>query len=205
MMVNNLKTLELMSARMFHDLAGPVGAINNSLEFFENPEEDHSIREKALEIIKSSSDEAILRLKYFRQAYGPINEEDVAITDLMPVIEEFISRNKIQLICKDNKAIISCHVAKVLLNLGIIGLNCMIYGGDLEIIPGASQTEIKFTGKNLILHDHTISLLQGDLSFVTLNSSNIQVYYTYLMLSGANLTLSLEKKADNEVVFIVKG
>ncbi len=203
-MVDNLKILELMSARMFHDLAGPIGAINNSLEFFESPEGDHAIREKALEIVRSSSDEAILRLKYFRQAYGPINEEDVAISDLSPVIGEFVARSKIHLICKDNKAIISCYMAKILLNFGIIGLHCMIYGGDLEITPGVDQTQIKFTGKNLILNDHTVSLLQGDLSFITLNSSNIQIYYTYLTLSKANLTLSLERNGDNEVIFIVK-
>ena len=45
-MVTTVKLLELMSARIFHDLAGPIGAINNSVDFFED--NNPIIKEKAM-------------------------------------------------------------------------------------------------------------------------------------------------------------
>jgi len=91
-MIDQIKLLELMSARMFHDLAGPIGAINNSLEFFD--EENENIRNKAVEITKSSSAEAVLRLKFFRQAYGILNDKEVSVADIEALIEEFLTKPK---------------------------------------------------------------------------------------------------------------
>ena len=201
-MIDNLKLLELMSARMFHDLAGPVGAVNNSLEFFE--EEDPSIREKALEIVKSSSNEAILRLKYFRQAYGPVNDDEMALNDILPLIIEFLEKTKVTLVCsnEDNIAVNS-HIAKVILNFVVIALGSMIYGGTLEVIPHKNSLKIKFNGKDLILNDDTLALLSGDIKHITLTSANIQIYYTNMIMQDAKYKVAIEKNAD-EVIFIIK-
>lgn len=201
-MKNNIKILELMSARMFHDLAGPVGAVNNSLEFFE--EENESIRAKALEIVKSSSNEAILRLKYFRQAYGPINEDEVALNEMLPVIQEFIEKGRLELKCPtDANIIVTGSIAKIILNFVVIAMGAMIYGGVLEIIPNGTGVKIKFIGKDLILNDETTALLSGDMNHISLSSANIQVYYLHMIISNAKHNLTINKAA-NEVEFIIK-
>ena len=129
-MINTTKLLELMSARMFHDLAGPVGAVSNSLEFL--TEDNPVIREKAMELIHSSSDESILRLKFFRQAYGTINDKEFDLHNLFNLISEFVANTKVTLEWNIKDSLVSSYVAKVLMNLVIISLNAMIQGGVLS-------------------------------------------------------------------------
>ncbi len=201
-MTDKIKLLELMSARMFHDLAGPIGAVNNSLEFFDT--ENEEIKAKALEIVRSSSNEAILRLKYFRQAYGPINDKEMALNDILPLIEEFLAKTKVKLTCSNEaNIIISSDIAKIILNFVIIALGSMIYGGVLEIILHKKELKIKFDGKDLILSEDTISLLNGDLSYIALSSANIQIYYTHMMIKEANHTI-VTNKTSSTAEFTIK-
>ncbi len=194
-MISQIKLLELMSARMFHDLAGPVGAINNSIEFFE--EDNPVIKEKALQIIKSSANEAVLRLKFFRQAYGTINDTEVHLNDVKPLINEFLENTKCKLSWNDDDQIsVNSYISKVILNLVIIALSSMIYGGLLEVSYTAARLKITFAGKNLIFTEDSKALLEGDLSHVTLSSANIQIYYTHMMIETAKARLAIKKSAD---------
>ena len=194
-MISQIKLLELMSARMFHDLAGPVGAINNSIEFFE--EDNPVIKEKALQIIKSSSHEAILRLKFFRQAYGTINDTEVHLNDVKPLINEFLENTKLKLEWADNDQVsVDSYISKVILNLAIIALSSMIYGGSLEVNHTHTKLKVTFVGKNLIFTEDTKALLEGDTSRVTLSSANIQIYYTHMMIKTAKASLSIKKTVD---------
>lgn len=201
-MIDQIKLLELMSARMFHDLAGPIGAVNNSLEFFE--EDNHSIREKALEIVKSSSAESVLRLKFFRQAYGPVNDKEIALNDVQPVVEEFLEQSKVTLNWHNsNLSIIDSYAAKAILNLTIIALGAMIYGGTLDIISTEKELKIKFNGHNMIFTEETRSLLMGETSHVTLSSANIQPYYTSMAIKAAKHKLRIDQTTDS-IEFILK-
>ncbi|MCT4634804.1 MAG: histidine phosphotransferase family protein [Rickettsiales bacterium] len=201
-MVDQIRLLELMSARMFHDLAGPIGAVNNSLEFFE--EENQEIRDKALGVVKSSSNEAILRLKYFRQAYGPVNDQEISLRDALPLVEEFLEKTKVTLICSnDNNIIISSSFNKLIMNIVIIAVGAMIYGGDLEIIATKEELKITLKGKDLILSDETISLLKGDLSYINLSSANIQIYYTHMVMNDAKYSITINKTSST-AEFIIK-
>lgn len=201
-MVDKIRLLELMSARMFHDLAGPIGAVNNSLEFFE--EENQEIKDKALGVVKSSSNEAILRLKYFRQAYGPVNDREISLSDAIPLVEEFLEKTKVTLICSnDDNIIISSSFAKLIMNIVIIAVGAMIYGGELKIVATPKELKITLKGKELVLSEETISLLKGDLSYVKLSSANIQVYYTHMVMSDAKYSIAINKTSDT-AEFIIK-
>lgn len=201
-MIEKEKLLELMSARVFHDLAGPIGAVNNSLEFFD--EENEDIKNKALAIVKSSSSEAVLRLKFFRQSYGPLNDREVSLADVLTLVNEFYEKSKVRVICNnDDNIIISGNIAKLILNFAIIGLGSMIYGGTLEVIPQGAELIIKFDGKDLVLTEETIRLLQGELDHISLTSGNIQIYYTHMIINNANYKIYIKNKPGN-AEFIIK-
>lgn len=200
-MVDKVRLLELMSARMFHDLAGPIGAVNNSLEFFD--EENENIKDKALVVVRSSSNEAVLRLKYFRQAYGPVNDHEISLSDVTPLVEEFLEKTKVTLVCSnDDNIIISSSFSKLIMNLVVIAVGAMIYGGELEIIASKEELRIKLSGKDLILSEETISLLKGDLSYATLSSANIQVYYTHMVMNDAKYSIDINKTSNSAEVII---
>ncbi|MEK6734031.1 MAG: histidine phosphotransferase family protein [Pseudomonadota bacterium] len=194
------KLLELMSARMFHDLAGPIGAVDNSVDFIED--EDPVIREKAFNLIKSSANESIIRLKYFRQAYGNLNDNEVHANNIFDLVKEFIGNNKIKLDWKISTEMINTRIAKIILNFVIISLNSMIHGGVLRIELNDNILVINFEGENLILSDDMLILLKGETNHINLSSINIQIYYTGLILKDAKAKMRVNK-TDRDIKFMV--
>lgn len=199
-MITTIKLLELMSARMFHDLAGPIGAVNNSVEFLE--EDNQHIKDKALKIIKSSASESIVRLKFFRQAYGTVGDKEVHLEDFIPLIKEFLISTKIKIECEFNSDAIDYYMAKVMLNLIIISSSCLIYGGVIKIIQLDNGIKILFQNENFLFNDDISFILNGDLSNITLSSANIQIYYTHLIIKEASATLTITKHKD-ELEFLI--
>ncbi len=199
-MTDAIKLLELMSARMFHDLAGPVGAIHNSTEFFE--EDNQDIREKALSIVKSSSHEAILRLKFFRQAYGNFGDTEMHLSATEALIEDFLENKKIKLDWKAEIEAVDSYLGKVILNFVIISLSTIIQDGLLSIECKKDKIKIAMKGNHLIFNDETKYLLEGDLKYNQLSSANIQTYYTYMMIKAAKAKLSVKKQKE-EIEFIL--
>src|SRR5580658_5829839 len=63
-----LRVLELLSARLCHELVSPVGAINNGVELL--AEEDPDFVRDAIELIGQSARTASRRLQFYRFAYG---------------------------------------------------------------------------------------------------------------------------------------
>jgi histidine phosphotransferase ChpT len=193
-MVESIKLLELMSARMFHDLAGPVGAVNNSIDFIE--EDNPAIKEKALKLVKISSHEAILRLKFFRQAYGNLGENEINLNIIRDLINEFIENSKVTLNWQVEDINVGSYIAKTILNFVIIALASMIQGGILIIEYQVDQLKITFQANNIIFSQETKFLLTGDLSYINLSSANIQIYYTYMMLKEAKANLKINQSAE---------
>src|SRR3990167_9567827 len=60
----------LMSSRLCHDLVNPIGALSSGLEVLGDPSMDPSMKEAALDLIKSSAEKSVALLKYARLAYG---------------------------------------------------------------------------------------------------------------------------------------
>lgn len=200
MMMNTTKLLELMSARMFHDLAGPIGAVSNSLEFLE--ENNPVIRERAMELIQSSSNESILRLKFFRQAYGTINDKEFDFHALFNLISEFVVNTKVKLEWNIEDSLVNSYIAKVLMNLVIISLNAMIQGGVLSFEQQEKKIIMKLDGDRIILTQDSKNLLKGEISNISLSSANIQLYYTFLMLQEAKAEFEIEQSSD-QLKFII--
>src|ERR1700719_3150332 len=64
----DLRILELLTARLCHDLAGPVAAISNGAELLDD--EDPDFAREAAALIGESARTAAKRLQLFRYVYG---------------------------------------------------------------------------------------------------------------------------------------
>lgn len=190
MTISNTRLLELMSSRIFHDLAGPIGAISNGLEFLEDEE---PIRDKAISLIKLSSQEAVVRLKFFRQAYGTVGDNEIFFSSIKNLITDFSSLTKARINWEISENAINSYLGKVILNLTIICLNSLIQGGNLNFSNESNAIKLLLVGNNIIFTDETNLLLRGDVTSSQLTSANIQVYYTYLMLEKAGAKLDILK------------
>jgi histidine phosphotransferase ChpT len=63
-----LRVVELMAARLCHDLIGPVSAINNGIELM--ADEDPTFIRDAVGLVGDSARNASRRLQFYRFAYG---------------------------------------------------------------------------------------------------------------------------------------
>src|ERR1700691_3022054 len=63
-----LRVLELLAARLCHDLIGPVSAIANGVELL--ADDDAGFAADALALVADSSRKAGRRLQFYRFAYG---------------------------------------------------------------------------------------------------------------------------------------
>src|ERR1700726_3963388 len=64
----DLRVLELLAARLCHDLIGPVAAIGNGVELL--ADEDPDFVRDALALVEESARKANRRLQFYRFAYG---------------------------------------------------------------------------------------------------------------------------------------
>jgi histidine phosphotransferase ChpT len=65
-----LRVVELLNARLCHELISPVGAINNGIELMEDAEDDPGFAADAMRLIATSAKTAARRLDFYRFAYG---------------------------------------------------------------------------------------------------------------------------------------
>jgi histidine phosphotransferase ChpT len=65
-----MRVMELLSARLCHELAGPIAAVANGVELTE--EEDPAFVRSALSLIGTSARTASRRLQFYRFAYGTL-------------------------------------------------------------------------------------------------------------------------------------
>jgi histidine phosphotransferase ChpT len=63
-----MRVMELLNARLLHELISPVGAINNGVELME--EEDADFVKDAMKLVANSAKTAGHRLNFYRFAYG---------------------------------------------------------------------------------------------------------------------------------------
>lgn len=216
--MRELAYAELLTARFCHDIAGPVGAVNNGIEFL--AEDEFNMQGEAFHLVEKSAKEAVARLRFFRQAYGAIKASGEAnLAQLKEVAEALFSFSKVQLDWSDayvhnTECVVSQLQGKILLNLYIVSLDILIYGGTLSLFIGADASDgapvMRLTldgehngGRGIKSDEQIEALLSGKAGDdVELNTHNIQHYYTYLLAKEAGNRINVEYKDASCIVTV---
>ncbi|AZL15949.1 histidine phosphotransferase family protein [Rickettsiales endosymbiont of Stachyamoeba lipophora] len=184
-MITDFEMGEILQSKFFHDMAGPVGAINNGVEFLgENRSE---VQKKAIELMTISAQEAVTRMQYYKFAYGylPINLE-ASIDKTIKVVTDYFYKNKIRFNwngLETSNIKINNKVVKLLLNTIYIAAAAMIYGGEISVKLGFDKAtnNLKFevigsSASGIKLDRDMISLLVEN-NTLPINSKNVQFFY----------------------------
>lgn len=156
----------LMSSRLCHDLVNPIGALSSGLEVLGDPSMDQSMKEAALDLIKSSAEKSVALLKFARLAYGASG----GIGAELPFEE---ARNVLQALLAWTKASLDWRIApgyapkdevKAILVLGAAAADCVPRGGAIVIAGDRGSYEITVTGQRVIVQDDMVRSLAGDLT-----------------------------------------
>lgn len=204
-MISDFDLAQLLQSKIFHDLAGPIGALSNGAEFLRESRND--VHQKAIDLMELSSSQAVARLQYFKYAYGymPANI-DTSVNKINPLITAFFKNTKIEVEWKhdsdrDDEMHLSHGTAKIILSLVLITSQMLLYGGKILITLSRNNDDINFsvTGESsngIKLERDTVQII-GEKNFnLTYTSQNILPLYIVRLCDNFNANIGMNYTSE---------
>jgi histidine phosphotransferase ChpT len=204
MNVDSLNFTEVLNAKFCHDLAGLIGAINNSAEFLDSSDPHMQLRAKDLLFV--TSNQLVNKLSFYRQAYGSLSSSgDNTSGNLKFLVDKYFEGSRISFEFPQGEyqsmTEIDVVLKKLILNAVAIVGNIMLHSGKIRLnfdnLEGPKKITIDGTPTGLIkLDSDNVLVVQGVYDKVEVTPRNVQFFYMRgLSDSGAfSLKLSASKE-----------
>ncbi|NKB56604.1 MAG: hypothetical protein GKS00_09725 [Alphaproteobacteria bacterium] len=130
----DMRITELLCSRLCHELASPIGAINNGIEMIE--EFDDSMLPDALPLIGSSAKLVAARLNFYRMAYGAAGNNSIAsYSDMKQLADSYFEEGRTQLMWPGDPMVpdLGNGWGKLLLNMLPLAADTLPRGGSLSV------------------------------------------------------------------------
>lgn len=197
-MQNAIAIAEMLCTRLCHDMTGPIGAVNNGVEFL--TEESPDQKNPAIDLICSSAHEAVVRLQFYRNAYGKVNDVgEIALTEKRELAQDFFAAGKTTLDWPDTATerggvYLNGLQTRLLLNLLIIASASLMKGGQLAVRIVQNQAgrsfSVEATGPLLKWDPESAAVLVvGD---VPLSPKNVQLHLTRALAAECGMALDVD-------------
>ncbi|CAM5196731.1 histidine phosphotransferase [Bosea thiooxidans] len=202
--LDSLDLAALLCSRVCHDVISPVGAIVNALEVLE--EDDPSMRDFALELIKKSARNASARLQFARLAFGAAGSAGAMIDlgDAGNVANGFLNDEKLSLDWDAPRALLPKNQVKLLLNLLVIAAQAVPRGGKLvsrATVEGEQGSfEITASGSHARIPAHVEELLAGNAPGGAIDAHAVQPVYTGMVARAAGMEISVSIEGETVTI-----
>ena len=181
---------ELLCSRICHELVAGVAAINNGVELIS--EIDPSMFDEAMTLIGSSARQASARVQYYRMAYGFAGYDALssmaAVGELISGLIKTESRYTVELPGAAAPAPLEAGWGKLLLNLTVLGMECLPRGGAVApavaAADGKTVLSVTARGGEVRLPDRYVGVLDGKVESESVTALNVHAFYT-AALAGA--------------------
>jgi histidine phosphotransferase ChpT len=201
----DLRLLELLCARLCHDLVGPVSAIGNGVELVTEFGED--MKGEALGLIAQSASEAARRLQFFRIAFGSAAGSDgraLPLTEAWTRTKELPLGGRVALDWpQPETAEIDRLTLKLLLNLFLIGVDASSGNGTVKVRIAGSTFTIVVEGPKANCNDETRLALSGGLSSEQATPKTAVAIHAYVLATDGGLVIGVAQETGR-VTFSVK-
>ena len=200
--IGDLELAALISSRICHDVISPVGAIANGLEML-GEEQDESMREQTMDLIRKSARQASAKLQFARLAFGAAGSAgaEIDLRDAERVARDFVHGGKHSLSWQGPPVTLPKNKVKLLLNLLALGVVALPRGGTVNVEIKGEGPEVTFRvlaqGEPARLSEQVTGLLAGANGMV-LDAHSIQPYYAGRVAAAAGMTVTVETR-DKEV------
>lgn len=203
---DELELTAMMCSRLCHDLISPVGAIANGFEVLDD-EQDESMREMALEIIRTNGRKASARLQFARLAFGAMG----ATGDMFPLdearrlTEGLYEGEKVTVTWGDSPAALPKDEVKLIVNLVMIAAQAIPRGGEISVeIEGGDaklRARLVANGVNAAVPAVAKAIFEGHPPEGRIDAHNIQPYYATRLAGSVGAQVAF--RAGEEMVEIV--
>jgi histidine phosphotransferase ChpT len=140
----DLRVLEMLAARLCHDLIGPVAAIGNGAELLADEEPDFV--QDAIALVGESARKANRRLQFYRFAYGFSGGE---LAGLPPyrLAATFFDESSVTCDYREAARALPLEWQKLACNMLAIGGEALHRGGQLVVDAGAGGPQVEAVGE----------------------------------------------------------
>lgn len=184
----DMRVAELLCSRLCHDLVGPVGAIGHGIELIS--EENSPIMNDAVEMIGQSSEQAAGRLEFFRVAFGLAGggAGDMSMSQGRKLARGFIEKHitldwpvNPDLPWADTDVQVPKDVIKTILNLIMLGIDCLPRGGTMTLnqaaMPEGLGVALVAQGQNAHLRDEIQNAIAPNATCDSLTARTVQAFF----------------------------
>jgi len=195
--MSDLDLAALMCSKLCHDVISPVGAISNGFEVLDD-ENDESMREMALDIIKSNANKASSRLQFLRLSFGAMGAtgDRFPLEDARRLTENLYEGEKARIQWRAAPDSLPKDQVKLLVNLVVIAVSAIPRGGDVTIDAERDGDVVTFKlsamGSLSNLADAVYTIFSGELPSEGLDARSIQPYYAYRLAQSLGMKVRLK-------------
>lgn len=205
---NDITLAEMLSSRFAHDMAGPIAAVNNGLEYL-LMDAGNGVDDAAADLLKLSAAEGMAKLQLFRLAFGRTDAHAENDTEeFQAILQRFFAQSKVTLEW-DNASIgprMNNEVRRVLANMVIAASSLLIYGGTLKVQksddPGGKRMMVVGEHERIKEDDDIDNILSHDKP-VELTPANVPVYYLSQIAKKHNMKVAFSRESTRIVLALI--
>lgn len=194
----NQRIAEMLMSRMAHELAGPVGAIANGVEFMQEVEEG---ADDAIDLIADSARRAAGRLQFYRLAYGGAGRSTADETVFIDAARGFVNEGGVTLSWPAGSAGVLLERdggGKLLLTALEIARGTLLRGGTVTVDALAGMVQVSAEGPKPTLSEEIKANFTGTepVETVEVTARSVHCLYARLLAEEAGARLALAQEGD---------
>lgn len=180
------RVMELLCARLCHDLVGPVAAVNNGVELVRDFSDE--MQDDALNLIGESAAKASRLLQFYRVAFGSAQSAEggaIGIEEARRRSLDALTSQRIAILWPEYREARGVEVprmsVKLILNLVLLAVDILPGTGEVGVeIKDGSPTRVQISAKNndLCLSHEVMAALKGQASVNELTARTVQPFFT---------------------------
>jgi len=200
----DIKAVQILNSRLFHDLVGAASAVNTGLEFLQGDD----AADGALDLIHQSAGRMTRRLDFFRAAFGAGGgrQGGLSFEDVRNLSEGWYADSKSDLswpaalpsLSEDQFPLV---VGKILLITLMLAEECMPRGGivtvQLEVLPEGLGMAVSATGAGARSPDDLAAALADGCLSADLTARNVTAFFANSLANTMNTRLETASAVDS--------
>ena len=202
----DIRVFELLASRLCHDLVGPVGAVNNGMELLED-DDDASMADEAVGLVRSSARQAADALQFYRMAYGMAGSQVGSdLTEFSGLAGRYLDGERIELDWRVPSQPDGAEgLGKLLLNLAAFAAECLPRGGRIlvesEVGDSQIRARVRAHGEGCKVREESLAALDEAADVASLTPRSVQGFFIKLLVRRLSGDLHIDDQEAGELVF----
>lgn len=193
-----MRVLELLNARLCHELISPIGAINNGVELMSEEEADADFQRDAMKLIATSAKTAARRLDFYRFAYGRgrgSSGKEAALG--------LLEGGKVAANWTEAVSALPVEWQQLACNMVVLAAEALPRGGAVRVAPGegGKGVVVDANGEGINITAALRAALADDAVIDALTARTVHGYYTARVAQSLGVRLDLAEPGAGKAVF----